>query len=156
MISITAFALILTFIALAWSDLELRRVDVKSAQEMDFSGRNAVWQLTQETGRPANWDLVGIFNDTYPYSIGLADSPGELNRRKLQNLSFFNSSNYEELKSRLGVGKQDFYLQVQNLADNATLYSAGIAAPADRESSVFENFAALDGNVVIVRVSVWK
>ena len=155
MVSLTAFALVIIFVSLAWSDLELRRVDAKAAQDMDFAGRNAVWQLTQETGRPANWDMAGIFNETYPYSIGLADSPGELSRRKLQNLSFFNASNYEELKSRIGLGKYEFYLQVRNLADNQTLYSAGLAPTAEAESAVFENFAALETDVVIMRLTAW-
>ncbi|VVB98484.1 Uncharacterised protein [uncultured archaeon] len=155
LIAVSVFALILVFIGLAWSDIEIRRADMRNSQEMDFAARNTAWQLTQETGSPANWDMRE-FNETFPYGIGLADSPGELDRRKLQNLSFFNASNYEELKSRMGLGKYDFYLQVRNLADNETLYSAGIAAPAEAESSVFENFAALDGNVVIVRLEAWK
>ena len=155
MISLTAFALVIIFVSLAWSDLEIRRVDAKNAQDMDFAARNAVWQLTQETGTPANWDLQ-IFNESQPYSVGLADSPGGLSVRKLQNLSAINASNYEELKSRIGLGKYEFYLEVRNLADNKTLHSAGIAAPADRENAVFENFAELDGNVVIVRLAAWK
>ncbi|MFB6075847.1 MAG: hypothetical protein ABEK17_01765 [Candidatus Aenigmatarchaeota archaeon] len=56
-------------------------------------------------GYPTNW------NGSSVQVIGLASTPNNLNRTKVER---FLNLDYEDAKSKLGLGNKEFYLEIQN------------------------------------------
>jgi hypothetical protein len=106
-------------------------------------------------GSPENWNTnVLALNQI---QVGLGAAPGELHGAKIRNFAALNATDYDGLRSALGVGKYDLYVNITQLQGNQS-YLVGKffdESYGDFDYRV-ERYALLDGNLTRVVVGVWK
>ena len=153
MLASIIFLLILTTATVYGNQVANRIYFMEQNSEMRQTGQQAANGLVLTSGNPANWQNQTVENIQ---SIGLANSANNLKKNKVQHLASLASSDYEDVKSILGVAKFDFRLEIISMLDNFTVESFG-ASPGSESSVVSINrIAFYDGNNVIVRLKVFE
>ena len=154
MLASIIFLLILTT-AITYSNQVSNRIYFfEQEEEMRQAGQQAANGLVLTNGNPANWENLPNIDNVN--SIGIADSANMLNSSKITQLSALASSDYEDVKSILGIAKFDFKLEIISMQGNFTVESFG-ASPESESSIVSINrIAFYDGNNVVVRLKVFE
>lgn len=119
---------------------------------------NAVNQLVEASGKPADWSLFENVTSENVNLIGLAYEKNVLDEDKVKR--FFNLTNstasYAELKKMLGLTLPGYNFFASVLHANGTvLYSSPTRAPALKHSSVIERIVLMSGQEAKIRFGVW-
>jgi len=134
--------------------LEADREYASMARAAYFASEALVSSTGSMNGQP-NWN-------TYTFSLsgtqlGLAAAPGELNRAKIEGFAALNASDYDNLRSSLGIGTYDFYVNVTRVVAGTGYYvGKGFDNTTGEIEYRMERLAILDGNLTRVTVGVWK
>ena len=149
------FITLLLFMMLGTQE-QLSNKYVEADSEITFS--NALLMasdaLVLTPGRPANWDLLPV-NSTTLESVGIASSPNVISTAKALRLQEFNTTNYTDIKTVMGLGAVNTSIEILLLGDSVPLYSFGMKPGNSTRSTVFERIAMLDdGRQVILRLEV--
>lgn len=144
-------------IVLVWGAFSLVNERLEIGRDASDMGRAAYFAsetLVGSSGSPPNWHTQGF---GMGIQIGLAAAPGELHGAKVRNLSQLMESNYSQLKTLLGIGKYDFYINVSPVGGGESYY---MGQEFDESYGTVEHrqerLALLRGNLTKVIVGVWK
>jgi hypothetical protein len=129
-----------------------------SEERADLDMRQALLgiadNLVLSPGCPADWEYSGQQASYY----GLAESPNALSRAKLSAAQSLFSADYSGAKTLFGAGMFDLSVSVVD-ANGTKIGGFGKAASAANgtySSASSERLAVLDGQLVRVRVQLWR
>jgi len=167
------FAIVLVLFTFSlWLILRDRVLSMISAGEtrrqLDEATSDALSQLLETSGNPANWNQLSTIDETTVASIGIASSRNTLDSDKIDkfiNISNSEGSNYTTIKRLLGLDRAGykFNFTISSL-DGVTLYDVsrlpsgelGNASYASLNTTAFiERFALLNNSLVKVTLGVW-
>jgi len=165
------FAILLAlFILSLWVILKDRVLHVLSITNdrtmLDEAASNAMSQLLETSGTPANWNRLEVINDTAISSMGLVSERNVLDSEKLEKfISLSNDNNYTTMKKLLGLEREgyEFNFSVSSL-NGLLLYNTsrspsavyGNASYSALNTTAFlERYALLNGSLVKVCLGVW-
>jgi len=120
------------------NDLKIMRLKADTALEY----------LVKNPGSPTNWENLTINDLNRP---GLAITDRKLSEIKLSSFSNL-SSNYEEMKHKLGLEEFDFYFSFVGV-DNVT---AGLDAGSNANIVVLERVVQYKGGIGVATLKVYK
>ena len=120
------------------NNLKIMRVNADTALEY----------LVKNKGIPSNWEDLTISDLNKP---GLAITDRQLSEAKLSAFSNL-SSNYEQMKTKLGLEEFDFYFSFAGV-DNVT---AGLDAGSNANEIVLERVVQYKGGLGVVTLKVYK
>lgn len=149
-----ALLFILLLYMMMWNNIAIRWNLASKQTVMETSAFFASESLLATPGEPESWEMLGGTNNAS--AIGLVNGRNELNRMKLDRLVAENATSYSTIKARLGMQKYEFGMRITDLSGNVVHYEFGTFALGQLNNSlVFDRFAILDGNPVIVHMEVW-
>jgi hypothetical protein len=154
-ISLSLFLGAIMVFFISWSMLSYSYWESKADMDMQSAMLSISDALVLSPGSPADWEFGTVDGAS---SFGLANGKNELSRLKIASLQSFFANNYTLAKVGMGSGTFDIYVAV-NRQDGTVLYSFGrIADFTDRQvvSASSERLAILDGELVDVKVSLWR
>lgn len=149
----------LTFILMAymfiWNLTALRWNLTTEHTEMESSAYFASESLLATPGEPESWEMLPQIDGNIS-AFGIVSSRNVINLAKLNRLVAANLTSYPLIKSRLGLERYQFGMQITDLTRNIIYYQFGEAAQGNLNNSLdFDRFAILNGNPVIVHMEVW-
>ena len=115
---------------------------------MRLKADTALEYLVKNPGKPSNWENLTINELNRP---GLAITDRKLSEAKLSSFSNL-SSNYEEMKSKLGLEEFDFYFSFVGV-DSVT---AGLDAGSNANKIVLERVVQYKGGLGVATLKVYK
>ncbi|MCX8175268.1 MAG: hypothetical protein N3E51_03625 [Candidatus Micrarchaeota archaeon] len=142
-ISLSAFSILLFFIASYWTYASQSASEAYSQSRLEKSALSASDLLVKSPGYPPNWES----NPQTASSIGLAQSPNRLSSPKLSALA---SLGYQNAKLYMGLEK-DFYLAI-TLQNGSTVFSLGNSTFNASQSVTITRLAFLNGSAVRLRL----
>lgn len=152
----TIIVLLLVLFIFSWNFMALRWNNIQSYDEMWITGVAAADALTVSAGQPYGWEDLEILNDSTIEAFGLANSRNILDENKLSSFSNVSASNYTFTKDKLGLRKYEFFANITDLNREQTYYYFGTSPTNLNETVSFDRFMVLDGDIVILRLEVWK
>ena len=120
------------------NDLKIMRLKADTALEY----------LVKNPGKPSNWENLTINDLERP---GLAVTDRALSEAKLSSFSNL-SSDYEEMKSKLGLEEFEFYFSFAGV-DNI---NAGLDAGSNANEVVLERIVQYKGGLGVAKLKVYK
>lgn len=82
--------------------------------------------LVKTPGYPVDWNELSTIDETTVTSFGIAFQDNRIDEEKLQALS---TVDYDVLKQVMGLGKDDFSIQVKDVAEGSLAYDFGYSQP---------------------------
>lgn len=146
-------AAILIFIV-SWNAIFATYQQEAALRQMQTSLVGISDMLVMSPGDPADWEVNAMGSAS---SFGLATTRGILSRQKIIALQSLNSS-YDSMRESMGAGISNLYIEV-GTTSGVALYSFGRPFdPSDRDiySASADRLALLDGQLVKVRVQLWR
>ena len=140
----TLWGVVQSVLLLNMSELEMSKVAVSVSQS-----------LVSTPGQDSNWHVISGENSS---AFGLAWRSNMLQTEKVDEFISLNATNYTMLKEKLGAGKYELYVFIDEL-DGTRLHDFGMQSPdASRKHATqsSQRFAILDGRIVILQVEVWS
>lgn len=101
--AIFIFMLIIVALFYNYDSLGKKVSSTELEQDMGLILTYATESLISTDGLPTNWNLVSDFNTSSVYALGLANSPNVLSEDKINFLISINDTDYEDVKTILGV-----------------------------------------------------
>ncbi|MCX8195242.1 MAG: hypothetical protein N3G22_04020 [Candidatus Micrarchaeota archaeon] len=161
-VSISFFVVALMVFFIMWNWLTTTYYEEAADKEMQFAAAAFSDVLIYSAGVPEGWDCTLCTPESMPFprnapSFGLAQSPNVLQRNKISQLRTLYYSNTQLVTERMGVGKYSFSVQVQS-TNGSQLYQFGefFAQNETVSSATVQRLAIMDGELVIVKVSLWR
>ncbi|MFH1470491.1 MAG: hypothetical protein ABIF01_01975 [Candidatus Micrarchaeota archaeon] len=128
--------------------------DVEMNNRMSEVAQSAILQLTQSPGNPSNWESLEV------KSIGVAESRGVLDRRKIERLAYLSEDmeSYDKLRALLSFNRQGgaylFSLKITEI-DGRVAYSVGPEPPPGASVAATSKTMSMDGRLVGVSLRAW-
>lgn len=154
-VSVTMALLLMLFI-ITWNFLAIRWSNIQSYDELWSASLSATDALVITPGQPVNWEDVQMLNDSNVVTFGLANSRNVIDNNKLSRFADFTQSNYSIVKSKLGLVRYDFFINVTSMGKETSYYQIGSKGSSVNEAVVFERLMLLNGSIVNLRMEVWK
>ncbi|MBU2476956.1 hypothetical protein KKG83_05790 [Candidatus Micrarchaeota archaeon] len=120
--------------------------------EMQEKAFNASQALVSTQGDPNSWELLSDLNVN---SLGLAKERNVIDEGKLQRLVDLNSTNYQEIKEILGLGKYEFYFRLTSM-QGQTVKEFGTFPGTEEKVIVIERYVLLNGEERKFLLGVFK
>ena len=155
-LSLTVFLAAFFILFYLWQMAQ--KVSVLNTHELEMSKLAVIvaHSLVFAQGQPSNWHAMA--NPADASSFGLAWRSNVLQQEKVDAFIALNATNYTSTKERLGAGRYELYIFVQDLA-GANIYEFGIKPPDSSRIhpiQVAQRFAILNNEPIIVQAEVWS
>ena len=135
-----------------WNSTVIQLGVFDSRRTMDRRISDVAESLVKTTGSPPRWFMLGTVNSTSVKSMGFAARDNVLSGERLGRTA---SMDYDDLRSILGLSREEYYITVTDLesANKTVLYSIG--RDFSGQKAVASRFALLNGTIVEVKVSLY-
>ncbi len=154
-VSVTMALLLMLFI-LTWNFLAIRWSNIQLYDELWSVSLTATDALVTTPGQPANWEDIQTLNDSNVVTFGLANSRNVIDNNKISRFANFTQSNYSIVKSKLGLVRYNFFINITSMGKETSYYQIGSKAILLNDTVVLERLMLLNGSVVNLRMEVWK
>ncbi len=154
-VSVTLTLILMLFIV-TWNFMAVRWSNIQSYNELWSASLSATDALVITPGQPANWDDIQTLNDSNVVTFGLANSRNVIDNNKISKFVSFTQSNYSIVKSKLGLVRYNFFINISSMEKETTYYQIGSKGSPLNETVVFERLILLNGSIVNLRMEVWK
>ncbi|MBU0532416.1 hypothetical protein KKB44_02890 [Candidatus Micrarchaeota archaeon] len=148
-------AFILLFSVLIWNSLAIRWNTTHEYRQMQTDAMFAAEALLTTSGEPKSWETLSQLDGNIT-SVGLVNGRNELNNLKIERLVSANDTEYELVKTRLGMQKYGLGVRIMELETNETYYEFGTFAGDLDSAIVYKRLGILNESPVIVHVEVWQ
>jgi len=155
MVSFSVFLGAIIIFLFVWNTMYNNYVEEQSDNKMQVVLIGVSDAAVMSPGDPSNWDITA---GRYANSYGFASSRNTLSPSKLYTMQGYFSSNYTEMKDKMGAGGYDMFIDVKDM-DGNTYYSFGsLADTANTSISAItaERLALMDDTIVNLRVQLWR
>ncbi|MFH1521025.1 MAG: hypothetical protein ABID61_05250 [Candidatus Micrarchaeota archaeon] len=150
---LVALLFILLLYMMMWNTIAIRWNLASKQTSMESSAFFASESLLATPGEPESWEMLENISDVSAF--GLVNGRNELNIMKLDRLIVENTS-YSMIKARLGMQNYEFGMRITDLTGNEIYYEFGTSSFGKLNNSiVFDRFAILDNEPVVVHMEVW-
>ncbi len=154
-VSVSLFVASLGIFLLTWNYLTRSYYSEAADRDMQFALAGVSDMAALSQGDPADWEYTVRENAS---AFGLASSENVLSPTKLSALQSLNSTHYQDVLERMGVGRYDLFIKVQS-QNGTTLYSFGMPPNMLDESvssATMDRTMLLNDSVVTMRVQLWR
>ncbi|MGM5482016.1 MAG: hypothetical protein ACQESF_01000 [Nanobdellota archaeon] len=150
------FIIVFFSLVSAWDNLRYNFSSVDQRNDFEIISRYAFSSLTETRGVPNSWHINGNVNSTEVSSLGLLGPEGSLMSEKLEALSIYNSTSYQEYKKILGIKGPgyEFSLNATYFYDNLSIKNittVGYLGKCDSVVRITRAGTDDDGNIVKLR-----
>jgi hypothetical protein len=141
---------VMVLVSFLWITISTDLTGKNDFDKMMLQALSATELLVKTPGRPVNWNASTVS------TIGLAESPNIINWDKTLRFTSLISSNYTEIKDKLGLN-EDYYFEVYDLVNNQVIVQAPLIdiGSYDNVASV-ARLALLNGSEVRVVFALVK
>ncbi len=147
-IAFFVFLLLWIFLTTQYDTKHTQALDDAQLRDMRVKADIALEYLVKQKGVPANWETLAINDLNQP---GLAISDRVLSEAKLAAFSNL-SSNYSEMKSKLGLPEYDFYFKFTGIDDA----HAGLEPASNASEIIAERIVQYKGGLGIATLKVYR
>lgn len=144
---------IIVFVAV-WNAMLSSYYEEQADREMQAAVLGVSDMMALSPGEPSNWEAALMENAS---AFGLASSPNAVSTHKMQAMESMNATRYSTLKERMGAGRFDIFMAVNN--STATVFTFGqignTSDPALRSFTV-QRLVTANGSVFTLRVQAWR
>lgn len=148
-IAASIFIAIMLSIIGAWNDIRYRIDRYEDKRLISQKALSVAELLTKTGGDPVYWEGLGTVDSDTVNSLGLSSGDNILDEEKLVR---FGTADYGEIKTILGLSREEFNLTVYNVTggNRVLLYSFGRSY--NETNSRVSRYALLDNDLVELRL----
>lgn len=153
LLALIVFTLLLALTIGLVTQIQRTGEEAKDGMQRAFVASQALTHLLSSPGEPSYWESLTDRNSVI--SLGLMGFGGTLSPDKWSQLRDWNGDDYSGLKSRMGMGDQNFHILILDI-NRDTLSQAGIAPSDVNEVASITLPAYYEGQVVYVQLQVHR
>lgn len=121
---------------------------ITSLKEMKLKADYTMDSLISSKGAPQNWEDLSIGSIE---RVGLSKGQGTISEEKLAAFSNL-TSQYDELKIRMGVEEYDFYFEFKGIDD----VNAGLSPGSDADEVTAKRIVSYKGGVAVATLKLYR
>ena len=155
MVSFSVFLGALIIFLFVWNTMYNNYVEEQSDNKMQVVLVGISDSAVLSAGDPSNWEMA---SGMYANSYGFASSRNTLSPSKLYAMQGYFSTNYADMKDKMGAGGYDLFVDVKDTRGNVYYSFGSMADTTDQSVSAIsaERLALMDGEIVDLRVQLWR
>lgn len=153
LLALIVFTLLLALTIGLVTQIQRTGEESRDGLQRSFLASQVLTHLLSTEGDPLYWNTLSDRNQVM--SLGLIGYGGSLSPAKWEQFRDWNADDYSNLKSRMGMGDQNFHLLIMDI-NRDTLSQAGIAPVDVNEVASITLPAYYNGDLVYVQLQVHR